>query len=234
MKTSILICLCLCTLLLSSPSTVRAGFAVEVVGNGMVILGPAGPENVPSTVVADMDGDGNLGTFAQLWNGSPSILHLETGVAESITGAVTLNQRRGWQFADVDGDGQAELLVWGNFGADPMVRTLVIGWDGINPASSPEPPAVSANQRARIAPNPAPETCTVSFTIPQAGAASVILFDVGGRQVRELLTGTYPAGNYAPKWDGLDDIGQVAPTGVYFAKITTRNGEQTAKVVLTR
>jgi flagellar hook assembly protein FlgD len=43
-----------------------------------------------------------------------------------------------------------------------------------------------------------------------------------------------PSGFYSPTWDGRDDSGAEVSSGVYFAKITTPEGEQTAKVVLTR
>jgi hypothetical protein len=67
------------------------------------------------------------------------------------------------------------------------------------------------------APNPSRDGFTFRFGLPQAGEATVAILDVGGRRVRELLHGGFPAGVNEVRWDGRDDRGTVAPAGLYFA-----------------
>ena len=66
------------------------------------------------------------------------------------------------------------------------------------------------------------------------------VLDVTGRQVRQLLVGQKPTGSHRVVWNGQDDRGRPAESGVYFivlrAKLGRPAGEMTAmrKVVLMR
>lgn len=111
------------------------------------------------------------------------------------------------------------------------------GWLDLGawPASGvPETMLVAGAASPKPLPNPAVGSCRISFAVPRAGAASAMIVDVDGRRVRELLSGTLPAGDYAPTWDGRDDAGRDAPAGVYLVRISTPAGETSGKVVLSR
>ena len=47
------------------------------------------------------------------------------------------------------------------------------------------------------------------------------IYDVTGRRVRILTRGSRKAGNYALRWDGLDDEGRRVASGVYLAQLVT-------------
>jgi flagellar hook assembly protein FlgD len=45
------------------------------------------------------------------------------------------------------------------------------------------------------------------------------VFDLQGRKVATLVRGTLEAGNYTHAWNGLDDSGRSAGSGVYFYRL---------------
>jgi hypothetical protein len=73
-----------------------------------------------------------------------------------------------------------------NVALDNYDTMLVVGDDGIPAASTPRPVEPSLDP-AHVAPNPTPGSCRPVFAVPQAGMDSVVLFDVGGSRVRNLL-----------------------------------------------
>jgi len=57
---------------------------------------------------------------------------------------------------------------------------------------------------------------------------------VSGRRVRALATGLMEAGPHEATWDGRDDAGQPAASGLYFARLETPTGTLTRRVVRSR
>jgi len=81
-----------------------------------------------------------------------------------------------------------------------------------------------------VSPNPFRRATVFCYRGPAGGRASLEIFDVKGRRVRELTPGAV-AGLQSWEWDGRDDSGRALAAGVYLARF--RSGEQarTAKVV---
>jgi hypothetical protein len=79
------------------------------------------------------------------------------------------------------------------------------------PASS----ALHAN-----APNPFRAATTFRFDVASPGPATVRVYAASGRLVRTLLAAPLPAGRFLAGWDGRDDRGAQAPSGVYFVRLT--------------
>ncbi len=84
-----------------------------------------------------------------------------------------------------------------------------------------------------VFPNPggASKAYTLSFTIPVPGWTSLEIFNVAGRRVATFLSGEMPAGHREVTWQGRDSAGRRIVDGVYFARLTTPEGRQTAKFV---
>ena len=85
-----------------------------------------------------------------------------------------------------------------------------------------------------VAPNPAlgAGATRVSFTLPRAGSVALDVFDLRGARVRGLLEETHPAGRASMAWDGRDDDGRMAATGVYI--LVLRAGEEVARAKVIR
>jgi hypothetical protein len=69
-------------------------------------------------------------------------------------------------------------------------------------------------------PNPARSVATLSFTLARAGEARLEVFDLAGRRVRVLASGSVTAGPHEARWDLRDDAGHTVPAGVYLARLT--------------
>jgi hypothetical protein len=68
-------------------------------------------------------------------------------------------------------------------------------------------------------PNPfGPET-SLHFSLPRDGRVDLKIYDVAGRLVRTLASGSRPAGDNAVRWSGKDDSGRAVASGTYFARL---------------
>jgi hypothetical protein len=85
-------------------------------------------------------------------------------------------------------------------------------------------------------PNPAAGATTLAYAVPagHVGRVQVLVVDVAGRVVRDLVDKGQRAGAYRVTWDGLDDLGAPAPAGIYFARMIAGSETATAKIVVER
>jgi hypothetical protein len=69
-------------------------------------------------------------------------------------------------------------------------------------------------------PNPFVETTAIAYTVPTGGGlVEVTIYDVNGREVRNLVNERKPGGAGEAVWDGLDNRGNRVGAGVYFARL---------------
>jgi len=95
-------------------------------------------------------------------------------------------------------------------------------------ASTPAPSMAGAS------PNPIAGAGTIRFALGASGPARLALYDAAGRRVRTLVEGPLAAGQHTIGWDGRDDRGAQAASGVYFARLNAGRTELCSKVVLMR
>ncbi|MFH1071071.1 MAG: FlgD immunoglobulin-like domain containing protein [Candidatus Glassbacteria bacterium] len=95
------------------------------------------------------------------------------------------------------------------------------------------PRAYSLSQNS---PNPFNPATTISYTVPDGQRARVTIgiFDLGGRLIRTLVDTDREAGIYTVFWNGLDERGEPAASGVYFYRMTAGDYSQTRKMVLVK
>jgi hypothetical protein len=80
-------------------------------------------------------------------------------------------------------------------------------------------------------PNPAHGSTDVHFELAAAERLELVLFDVSGRQVRELAKGDFTVGPHDVHWDGLDASGRPAAPGVYLARLKGARTQVTHSMV---
>lgn len=90
---------------------------------------------------------------------------------------------------------------------------------GVGPATP------SRSAMAPMTPNPARAWTAARFTLEQAGTIELAAYDIGGRRVRALFTGTMSAGDHEVRWDLTDDAGRPVPAGIYL--VSLRAGGET-------
>ena len=94
------------------------------------------------------------------------------------------------------------------------------------------PPGVSL-ERSR--PNPTSGVSRISFTLPRALKARLVVEDVAGRHVATLIDGMLEEGRHQVIWDGRLGGGETAAPGVYFYRLVVENKQTTARrLVLVR
>ena len=62
---------------------------------------------------------------------------------------------------------------------------------------------------------------TISYTVPSEGSVSLRVFDVAGKEVKNLVGTTLGAGTHEIEWDGRDDNGNRVAAGIYFYRLET-------------
>jgi Zn-dependent metalloprotease len=107
------------------------------------------------------------------------------------------------------------LVVQGSAGAGEVGRTLVYR---LNEAT----------------PNPFNPQTTIRFQVPERVRASLKIYSVDGRMVRNLLDNTVEAGSYTLAWDSRDDAGRPVSAGVYYYVLDAGSFRATRQMVIVR
>ncbi len=86
-------------------------------------------------------------------------------------------------------------------------------------------------------PNPFNPSTVIVYTIPRDLAYSNVrltVYDIQGRIVKTLLDKELPAGKYMTKWDGKDNFGRQAASGVYLYSLSVGEKQFIGKMNLIR
>jgi hypothetical protein len=105
------------------------------------------------------------------------------------------------------------------------------GYDGPVSSERHGDSPVGAAALAGAFPNPFVETGTIRYEIGRSGPASLRIFDVTGRLIRELVNGPVVAGRRTISWDGRDALGAPVGPGVYFVRLESGGTVRTRKLV---
>ncbi len=70
----------------------------------------------------------------------------------------------------------------------------------------------------RPTPNPTAGDASLRFSLSREGHVRLAVYDAGGRKVRELANGAFPAGPHGLTWDGRDADGRTVSNGLYFIR----------------
>jgi hypothetical protein len=186
---------------------------------------------------------GSYGRCMLVWNGNPTQIYLvRTGfynkyvqlgaTSSSLLGAPTGDEYV-W-FCRTDGcyvsrqDFQKGYMVW------DCSTVRVYNYSGaqiasLSPASDEgiTTPPLSLS----IAPNPTHGSPNVHFSLPLAGDVSLCVYDVSGRKIATLLSGSQPAGEQTIAWSRTADDGSRVRAGLYFVRLVTPGQTLTRQVV---
>ncbi len=84
-------------------------------------------------------------------------------------------------------------------------------------------------------PNPFNPSTNIRFSLPQLEKVHLAIYDIRGRLVRTLVDhDLYSPGLYSLAWDGLDNHGQRAASGIYFTKMQAGKFVATQKMTLVK
>jgi hypothetical protein len=83
-------------------------------------------------------------------------------------------------------------------------------------------------------PNPFNPRTAIRFSLREAGPASLVIYNTRGQVVRRLTAQEYSVGEHTMTWDGRDDRGQNAASGVYLARFVAEKVVMTRRLTLVR
>jgi len=82
-------------------------------------------------------------------------------------------------------------------------------------------------------PNPFNPRTEIAFAVPAGGAqVRLDVFDVSGRLVKRLISGSMEAGNHTVTWSGLDQSSRHVASGTYFYRLSSGAFQQTKSMIL--
>ncbi|MBZ0268896.1 T9SS type A sorting domain-containing protein [bacterium] len=122
---------------------------------------------------------------------------------------------------------------------DVPVELTVVAGPAARPAA-PDAPVASGPVlplRFRMyggVPNPFAASTGFRFDLPRQTRSRLVVYDLAGRRLRTLVSGTLPAGRHEIRWDGRDERGRQVASGVYFYRLTTDTESVTHRVVRLR
>lgn len=85
-----------------------------------------------------------------------------------------------------------------------------------------------------VYPNPFNPIVTIEYSISKDGPVHLKIYDINGRLVKKLFTGTKKSGSYRITWDGKNEHGIAVASGVYFCRLKMVDFQATQKMVLLR
>jgi flagellar hook assembly protein FlgD len=74
----------------------------------------------------------------------------------------------------------------------------------------------------------------INYTITHQGVVNLVVFDMLGRKVTELVQQSQNPGSYQVIWNGQNSMGFPVSSGVYLYKITAGKFTETRKMILVR
>jgi hypothetical protein len=156
-------------------------------------------------------------------SGGGGLDKLRMKIIDNSTSAVVYDNQLG---ASDNGDpttviGGGSIAIHANGGALPA-------------ALSPAHPEAFEYALAQNRPNPFHADTEIRFTLREQSSVSLAVYDLSGREVRQLVQEEMVAGPHATAWSGRDRGGNVVQKGVYFLRMTATAASDGSHFSVTR
>lgn len=83
-------------------------------------------------------------------------------------------------------------------------------------------------------PNPFNPSTTIEFSLPEAGFAELVIYNVTGQKIRTLVTETMTPGVHSIVWDGHDDNGLPVSAGLYVTRLQMNDAVTSDQMMLVK
>ena len=107
----------------------------------------------------------------------------------------------------------------------------------------PEPTAVETSEVSTTPvgyalsqnhPNPFNPETTIQYALPAESSVTLAIYNTMGQRIRTLVDGEQTAGHHRSAWDGRDDTGQAAASGLYLCRMVCGDFSAVRKLLLVR
>lgn len=109
------------------------------------------------------------------------------------------------------------------------LRLVTVEQLGINAEIAPVPLGFTLHQNY---PNPFNPTTNISFSLSKPSNVRLEIFNIRGEKVRSLTNGYFNAGYWTAVWNGKNDNGLSAPSGMYMYRMIAGTGIQVKNMLL--
>jgi hypothetical protein len=87
-------------------------------------------------------------------------------------------------------------------------------------------------------PNPFNPSTTIKYALPKTSNVELKIYNILGKEIKTLVSGEIPEGYQQAVWDGKDNYGENAPSGIYIYTLTatslndSKKFEQSSKMIM--
>jgi hypothetical protein len=141
-----------------------------------------------------------------------------------------------WNYA-VDPEYRVDRVVTNIFIQRTGTRKIQQGWRALPDPSSGagvEVADLGGLRLGRNVPNPFSTATDISYSVRSGGRVRVEVYTLTGRLVRTLVDQSQAAGSHKVKWDGKDNDGRDAASGVYYYRVEADKDAEAGKMILLR
>lgn len=129
-----------------------------------------------------------------------------------------------------------------NQNGEPITLQGVLPSDQIIPfldvttgiGDDPQSGLIKSAQLYQNYPNPFNPSTNIEYAISNGGFVELVIYDILGKKVRTLVSESRQPGSHTVNWNGLDDAGNPAVSGVYFYQLQTSSIVEMKKMLLVR
>ena len=205
--------------------------------------------NVPP-LIADLDDDPQFEILVSNHINSVFIYNHDGSLHDGYPFVTSFNGCTPGTICDLNGNGKLDLV--SGYSTGVLVLNLRVADSGnhpwpvyrgalnrqgshaaapVTPVSDPELPGLVDNL-AQNYPNPFNPTTSIAFQNAKAGDVTLAIYNLKGQLVKVLHSGQLAAGNHKVVWDGKDEIGRAAASGLYFYRLQTSDSSITRRMLL--
>ncbi|MBT4067249.1 MAG: T9SS type A sorting domain-containing protein [Candidatus Marinimicrobia bacterium] len=83
-------------------------------------------------------------------------------------------------------------------------------------------------------PNPFNPETRIHYDLPESGHVSLVIYDILGRKLIQLVNSEQSPGRYNIFWKGVDGLGNPVSSGLYFYQLNAGNFSETKKMIISR
>lgn len=190
------------------------------------------PLDIQSVVTHELGHALGIGHPNMSYTGCPTMLQGgRQGNCSCGTPCLSDTEELGMRTIEAD-DTDALDEIYGSGGADSKSIVSEEGGDmspkRVAAGTSAGRPAALALES--ISPNPFNPSTTITFTLPEEGAARIEVHSITGQMVRVMSTDVLPAGRHQIEWDGHDGDMREAANGVYLVVLIAGGARDYKKV----
>ncbi len=116
----------------------------------------------------------------------------------------------------------------------PECCTTMAGAAEFTPDPEPEKAPTPNTDLVGVVPNPFNPSSTIHYSLADQERVRIVVYDVAGRSVRDLVDRAEQPGSHTAFWDGTNAKGTAVASGVYFVRFSAGPVSRTMKMILVK